>query len=125
MKLYIAHNFNARIELREIINFYLMNHTITASWITDDSHIHTKNRIESANQDYIDLMEAEAVIIFLDKHHLANSLGRGKFVEWGIAIGAHKKIYLVGEDEGCIFTHLSLINQYRFKNIHELMKVIG
>lgn len=105
MKIYIAHNFAARAYLKGVIQeIEALGHKVTSSWITDDSHLSEKNAVESANTDILDLERADAILLFTDQ--FSDRPGKGKFVEFGYAIGRNKKLLLYGEDNSCIFYNL-------------------
>jgi nucleoside 2-deoxyribosyltransferase len=121
MKIYVAHNFDARLDLREIIYRYFKHHEVTSTWIYDDSHaLGGQTRQASARVDIEDIERADCFLLFVDQ--FGERTGRGKWVEWGYALGIGKKIILVGEDEGCIFYHLEHANISRFKSIQAAIK---
>lgn len=106
MKIYICHNFGARIELREFVKqLESAGHQVTSSWIIDDSHLFSKNAEQSAVRDLQDLEAASTVIIFLDPFD-GGRTGKGKWFEFGYALRAGKRLILVGSDRTCIFCNL-------------------
>lgn len=109
MKIYIAHNFDARIHLRDTIRlFKSLGHEITSTWITDDSHMEGgHSRQHSALVDLQDIDRADALLLFIDQ--FSESPGRGKYVELGYALGTGKKCFIYGSNWGCIFYHLPQI----------------
>lgn len=121
MKIYLAHNFDARIMLRSLIKEWLLDHEITSSWIYDDSHIDGgQTRIQSAECDIKDIDRADCFLLFVDQ--FAERVGRGKWFEWGYATARNKLVLLVGNDDGCIFYHLPYSNVYKFYNLAHVAK---
>lgn len=106
MRIYIAHNFAARIVLREVKEkLEELGHEVTSTWIWDDSHISEKNAEESAVTDLADIERADWLWLFTDQ--FAERSGKGKFLELGYALRAGKLICLVGEDQdSSVFYHL-------------------
>lgn len=120
MKVYIAHNFAAREWLRDEIKPLVESagHAITSRWIWED--VHTLPRDQNAVDDVEDLRAASTVIVFVDQY--SDRPGKGKFVEWGLAIGFGKRVILVGVDASCVFYHLP--NMRRVATIHEAIPLI-
>lgn len=106
MKIYIAHNFAARLELREHLVPFLtrLGHEVTSTWITDDSHVDKLNAKQSALIDLSDIDRADALVLYVDQ--FGDSPGKGKFLELGYAIAKGKRVYLWGKDDSSVFYHL-------------------
>jgi nucleoside 2-deoxyribosyltransferase len=124
MNVYIAHNFVARDWLRTEIKPLVeaAGHILTSTWIWDDSHLHSKNSVESAVEDLHDVDRADSIILFTDTFVNSKSQGKGKFFELGYALRAGKRCILVGEDKSCIFYHLP--NMRHVKTIEEALKLV-
>lgn len=106
MKIYLAHNFKARWWLRDYIKLLeASGHTVTSSWIVDDSHIDEKNEALSAIIDFNDIDLADALILFTDQY--GEKPGKGKFMEFGYALAKGKKVFIHGQDTtSSVFYHL-------------------
>jgi nucleoside 2-deoxyribosyltransferase len=106
MKIYLAHNFKARWWLRDYIKLLeLKGHQVTSTWITDDAHIDSKNKEESALVDLEDIDRADCLILFTDQY--GERPGKGKFLEMGYALGKGKQVYIHGQDvQSSVFYHL-------------------
>lgn len=120
MKIYIAHNYGARIVLRDVIpQLEAMGHQITSRWVTDDAH----DTINGANAraDLDDIDRADAVLLFVDQW--GDRPGKGKYVELGYAIGIRKRVILIGKDDGCIFYHLTDCGMGRVQDIEQLRRL--
>jgi hypothetical protein len=118
MKIYIAHNFDARIWLRQEIIPVLSRHTITSSWILSDECFNVSLE-QNAINDFNDLTKADIFVLFTNQ--FGKRHGRGKFVELGMAIARVKVICLIGDkDTSCVFYNYTGIcwfaNIYEFKN---------
>ncbi len=119
MKVYIAHNFAARDWLREQIlpQFQAAGLEVTASWITDDSHLHSKNKRQSAMVDAADIDAAEAIVLFTNQ--FADRTGKGKFWELGYAYACDKHCMLIGQDDSCVF--YTMPGMHRFASVDEVI----
>jgi nucleoside 2-deoxyribosyltransferase len=122
VKVYLAHNFSARAWLAsEIIpKLEAAEHKCVASWITDDSHLYSKNAEQSAVEDLNDIESADDLILFIDQ--FSDRIGKGKWVEFGFALRAGKRCILVGEDKSCIFENLPNIRHA--KTIEEALVLL-
>lgn len=107
--IYIAHNFDARdwlaLEVLPILNAANIN--VTSTWITDDSHIFSKNSEQSAVVDLRDIERADYFLLFLDQYK--DRAGKGKWFEFGYALRAGKRIILTGYNRECIFVHVPTV----------------
>lgn len=116
MKIYLAHNFKARWWLRDYIKLLeSMGHTVTSSWIVDDSHCQPEESAvfkqddalseTSAVADLNDIDVADALILFTDQY--GERPGKGKWMEFGYALAKGKKIFIHGQDtRSSVFYHL-------------------
>lgn len=111
MKIYLAHNFAARLVLRPVVErLTQLGHEVTSRWITDDAHVLESTAAQNARDDLDDVDRADALVIFTDQ--FAERPGRGKFVELGYAMGKGKRIYLCGvPDPTCVFYNLQGLRQ--------------
>ena len=117
MKIYLAHNFAARAYLVDVIvELTNLGHQITSTWITNDSHLHSMNAQQSAEQDLMDIERSDAILLFTDQ--FSDRPGKGKFVEFGYAIARNKRLFIIGEDHNCIFYNLFKVNHIKdFKEL--------
>ena len=122
MRVYLAHNFAARDWLRENVIPFLESkgHKVVSSWITDDRHLNSEWKVESAVQDLQDVESAGALVFFADQFGITP--GAGKFVELGYAIRAGKIVIVVGIGR-CIF--YNLCNVRRVSNYTEVIPYLG
>lgn len=120
MRLYLAHNFDARNYLNTFVKPQLENagHEITSRWIWDDSHLEVGSVMQDAQNDLEDIEKAQGLILFVDQ--FADRPGRGKFAEFGYAIRAGKKVFIIGKDRSCVFYNLPTI--IKFNTLDEFME---
>lgn len=109
MKVYIAHNFEARDWLRENVLPLLkkIGHTSTSDWITDDSHLKRDMMKESAIADAMGIDTSDMILFFAKQ--LGDRPGRGKYFELGYAYARHKGVMVVGNEmelKECVFYHM-------------------
>jgi nucleoside 2-deoxyribosyltransferase len=103
VKLYLAHNYEARIGLRETIKVLAeLGHSVTSRWITDDAHDGVN--ATTARVDLDDIKTSDALVLFVNQ--FGDRPGRGKYVELGYALGIGKKVFLYGNLNNCVFYHL-------------------
>ena len=121
LNIYIAHNFEARLWLREnIVPICESNgHWVTSRWIKDDIHVELSRQF-CALQDLDDIDRCSTLILFVDQ--FGDRAGKGKWFEFGYALRAGKRIILIGESSSCVFTNLP--NVMWAKNIEEAMKLV-
>lgn len=105
MRIYIAHNFEARIELRKTVELLeSLGHTVTSRWIKDDS-IFERSMIVNSLYDISDIICSDVLIFFSDNY--GDKPGKGKYVELGYALAKGKRIFIVGQNNNsCIFYSL-------------------
>src|SRR6185503_10407969 len=98
MRIYLAHNFNARWWLRDYIKLLEgLGHIVTSSWIIDDSHCESgHSRETSAIADFNDIQAADTLILFTDQY--GEKQGKGKFMEFGYALALGKRVFIHGID---------------------------
>jgi len=124
MKIYLAHNFAAREVLPEVVKrLENLGHKCTSTWIFDDTHdlhAHAGSPIASACVDIEDIDQSHCLVLFADQY--GKTPGRGKYVEFGYAIGMNKRVIVVGEADDCVFYHLPGVE--RAKNFDELLEVL-
>jgi nucleoside 2-deoxyribosyltransferase len=108
MKLYIAASSKEKASIAaEILK--QKGHEITSSWLNapflSTSEYSIQERREIANGDYEDIGKADALVLIADEYKVAG----GKFVEAGIAIGMHKTVYLIGDEENMLMYHWRVV----------------
>ncbi len=121
MNVYLAHNFDARFLLRETAVPFLESrgHFVTSRWIKDEHH--AESSAESmAVADLEDIDAASTLILYVEQ--FGERPGRGKWIEFGYALRAGKRIILVGGDRKCVFTNLP--NLRRVQTIAEAEPLI-
>jgi len=124
MKLYVAGKYQERDKIRLVFQeLQRMGHTITLDWTNHD--IYPNEAIveklgQFANDDVVGVKEADAVILCLINHQEY----KGLWVEMGVALGAGKPVFIVGEaGHACIFTNHKLVT--KFKSFQELYCHLG
>ena len=116
MRLYIAGRFSRREELYNYSLTLPPYVKVTSRWLSDENHRinHADVPLEGredfnhrlASEDMEDVMDADALVLFTPGGRRG-----GCHVEFGIALGAGKQIFLVGPYEH-IFTHLKQVRHF-------------
>jgi nucleoside 2-deoxyribosyltransferase len=123
MKIYIAHNYEAKTFLKEQIVPIIekQGHIVTSTWITQDA---PQDELTAAIDDLEDL-EAASILIFYARNY-GERPGRGKYVELGYAIRAGKAIIIYDSDDKCVFYKLPhLIHCESLEHLKALLKKVG
>lgn len=117
MKIYMAARYSRREELCGYADeLRQMGYEITSRWLAgnhqiDDQGISVEaGRVERerfAFEDFRDLVIADVCISFTESPRSTNSRG-GRHVEFGIALGSGKPVFVVGHREN-VFHCLSLV----------------
>ena len=118
MKIYIAARFSRRPECNALARKLMkMGHTITSRWVKPDSdHVmptglsqqaSDKERTRFALEDIDDVMACDAMVSLMEEPR-NNSRG-GRHVEFGIAIGLDKALFIIGPRE-TVFHHLPRVS---------------
>ena len=99
MKVYLAHNYEARDWLAEKIvpELEAAGIEVTSSWIKKAKPIdpyHPDLQRTEAIQDIEDVRRADVIALFTNQ--FGKRPGRGKYVELGIALALDKTVILVG-----------------------------
>lgn len=122
MRIYVAHNFAARSWLPKVVaQIEQLGHFCTSTWIFDDAHSKTGQQVDSAQVDINDINRSDAFVLFVDQD--GPKPGKGKYFELGYAYAQGLRLFLVGEDRGCVFYHLPGIQQVR--DLSELLPLLG
>lgn len=120
---YLAARFGRRDELNKYrADLEGHGHIVTSRWLTQrqklDLRVHnytSEERLNFALQDYEDVMRASRFIAFTENPSEEETVPGGKrggrHVELGLALAAHKIIYVVGFREN-VFCHLPSIQFY-------------
>jgi hypothetical protein len=112
IKLYFAHNFEARQMLR-IVKATVEEggkFEVNSHWLYEEKSHEETSKLQarvSAETDVKDIVESHVVVFWLDQY--GERPGRGKFFEWGFAYGRGKPIILVGSkglSSPCVFSFL-------------------
>ena len=109
MKVYLASRYSRFQEMQAYRNQLeaLFGHTVTSRWINGDHQIDDAGlslqakeaeRTRFAEEDVADLLAADCVVSFTEAPRSTNSRG-GRHVEFGIALGLGKHVFVVGHRE--------------------------
>lgn len=120
MKIYIAARFSRRPECNELAHKLMaLGHTITSRWVKPDSdHVAPtglsqqaadKERQRFAVEDLEDVIACDAMVSLMEEPR-NNSRG-GRHVEFGIAVGLNKMLFVIGPRE-TVFHHLPQLAHY-------------
>lgn len=122
MKIYLAHNFEARESLKQTATLLKsLGHEVTSSWIQTEPP-YLKGHAYYANMDLHDIDRADAILHFVN--NFGEKSGKGKYIELGYAIAKEKRIFLFGTtDQDCVFYHLpQVIWLDSFKQLEKHLK---
>ncbi len=114
MNVYIAHNFEAKNWLKNVIVplFENAGHFVTSRWIKEDLHVLLSYATQGAIEDIEDINAASDFVLFVDQW--GERAGRGKYFELGYAIRAGKRCIIVGDNRDCVFYNLPNIRKFKF-----------
>lgn len=105
MKIYLAHNFAAADMLRDVVNkIKAIGSEVTSRWIFYVPNDEPKAHYEEARMDLEDIDKADCLVLFTDQ--VGDTPGRGKYIEFGYALGKGKKVIIVGEAFNSVFYYL-------------------
>lgn len=125
VKVYIAHNFEARKWLRDhFVPTWLRKYEITSNWILDGVHSDGSDRKLSAKTDVDDVIKADCLVLFVDSFQ--SKTGRGKWFEFGLAYALGKPVILVGEDlDSCVFNYLDgVYKTCDYEGLRDTLKLV-
>ncbi len=130
MRFYIAARFSRRPECNELAHQLIaQGHTITSRWVKPDSdHVmptglsaqaadHERQRF--AMEDLLDVHNCHAMVSLMEEPR-SNSRG-GRHVEFGIAVGLGKILYIIGPRE-TVFHHLPEVKH--FDTVEEFLSYV-
>lgn len=124
MKIYLAHSYAARYELRKVRKILEdLGHIVTSRWIGNE---HEEGGVtDDAQMDYDDVKSADLLILFADE--FGGRPGCGKFIEFGFAVALEKVIIVVEDADKTrtIFFSLPGVWKTNSKNWLELLKTIS
>lgn len=124
MKFYIAARFSRRPECNALAHeLQALGHTITSRWVKPDSD-HVKatglsqqaadaERRRFATEDVQDVLCCDAMVSLMETPR-NNSRG-GRHVEFGMALGLEKELYIIGPRE-TVFHHLPTVMHFETVN---------
>jgi nucleoside 2-deoxyribosyltransferase len=104
MKVYLAARYSRHPEMQQIeASLRAMGHEVTSRWIQGGHELSKEGSTEAqqaergrfAEEDLADLLAADCCLCFTEEPRSTNSRG-GRHVELGIAIGAGKRVVVVG-----------------------------
>lgn len=112
MRIYLAARYTRRMELRGYADeLRAVGHEITSRWLEGDHELDDRGlsaegsaieRIRFAREDYADVAAAQLIICFTEPPRAEPSRG-GRHVEFGVALGLDKSIYVVGPRENVFY----------------------
>jgi hypothetical protein len=112
MRIYLASRFDRSAEMREVAGrLAAAGHFVTSRWIHGRQSCPD---LVSAVEDVEDLASADCLVSFTE-HATRNvpwAARGGRHVEFGIALGARKRLCIVGPREN-IFHHLPKVEVHR------------
>lgn len=107
MRIYLAARYSRATQLRGVrTDLEKLGHTVTSRWI-DGGHelskegsdeASQKERTRFAQEDWMDLLQAECVISFTEEPRKTNTRG-GRHVEFGAALATGKRCLVIGHRE--------------------------
>lgn len=121
MKIYLAARYSRYPEMQQYAEqLQALGHTVTSRWIAGNHQISDAGlseegsqaeRVRFAEEDFFDLVQADAVISFTEEPRSLNSSRGGRHVEFGMAIAFEKWCAVVGWREN-IFHCMEEVNFY-------------
>ena len=102
MRVYLANNYAARDYLvNEVVPlFQSKGFEITSRWILNPPN---QDWNSASQEDFEDIGSANILVLFADQ--TGPTPGRGKYVEFGMAVALGKDVVVIGENN-CIFFNL-------------------
>lgn len=117
MKFYLAARYSRRLELVEHREFIeAKGGEVTSRWLHGNHQIADGDEASDtaartfATEDVDDVLAADYLIAFTEEPRATNSRG-GRHVELGLALGAGKRVIVVGPREN-VFTWLPSVRHY-------------
>lgn len=107
LRVYLAAKFARRDEMRMMARWMeLLGYVVTSRWLeVEEDQLHSPHGPEWATNDVEDVLAAD-VLVFLSEPEGSAGAGRGgRHVEFGVALGAGKKIIVVGQIENIFHRH--------------------
>jgi len=133
MKIYLASRFSRREEMRDCRRLiHARGGEVTSRWLNDDAgELEAQDDLDTpegtivgrrcATTDIADVLAADAVIAFTEAPRGTKTRG-GRHVELGIALGASKRVVIVGPREN-VFCCAPGVEQAR--DIDEALELLG
>jgi hypothetical protein len=121
MKLYLASRYDRRIEMAEVAErIEQLGHRVTSRWIAGNG----RPNGESARYDLTDVLVADGLVLFTEEPtaRVPFAARGGRHVEFGYALKAGKKVFIVGPREN-IFHALPEV--VRFPDTGALLEHLG
>jgi len=120
MEIYVAGHIQS--ECRKVAAYLTAaGHEVVSTWLLEDfsktSSYTVEDRTAIALKDTNEILGAEAVVLVPSPYLVTG----GKFVEVGIAIGAGKRVYVLGHRENMLMWHPDVRS---FANVQEFIKEI-
>jgi hypothetical protein len=118
LKVYMAARFSRRDELREYVPFLVnLGIDVTSRWLHEVGPLdgkmsnHTARFLgDTALVDYEDIERADAILLF-SEDPLVGFVRGGRHVEFGIALGLGKNVYVIGPKEN-IFHYMPGVEHF-------------
>jgi len=116
VRIYLAARYSRNSEMREVAAYIrARGDEVTSRWINGSheigDHPSDEARRVLAEEDYEDLVRADAVLCFSEEPRSNNSRG-GRHVEFGLALALNKPLFVIGPKEN-VFHYLPGITHYR------------
>lgn len=123
MKIYLAARYSRREELCGYRSqLEAIGHKVTSRWLNgnhqiDDAGLSVEAKREErerfAREDFFDVLSADMLIAFTEPARSTNSRG-GRHVELGIALGAMKRVCIVGPRENvfCCLPEIAVFDNF-------------
>ena len=115
MRIYLAAPFGRADEMRTHRAWLrALGHECTSRWLDEETaqtnvaeDMREATLTKYAQDDMADVLASDLVVVFLTTEKLRG----GCLVEWGIALGAHIPVVIVGSTE-VVFAHLPRVKTY-------------
>ncbi len=110
MKLYVAGKFQERAQVRVLMDkLETMGHTITFDWTGEEQLTRPDHPVGNVIDDVGGGKSADALVC-----RFINPLNyRGSLIELGVALGAGKKVFMIGHAvDSCLFPSHPLVQHF-------------
>lgn len=117
MKVYLAARYSRNADMREVAaHLRARGEEVTSRWINGShelgEHPTDEARERLALEDLEDLQAADVVLAFSEEPRTMSNSRGGRHVEFGLAIGLGKPVFVVGPKEN-VFHYLPAVRHFR------------